>query len=76
MALPADGPAVTISAMNESENAIAEAEKAGFDLSLVDSNLRLTVEERMLRHDSALEFVLELRAIAANQPAKKHAISP
>ena len=51
--------------MNESENAIAVAEKAGFDLSLVDSNLRLTVEERMLRHDSALEFVLELRAAGA-----------
>lgn len=51
--------------MNEYEQAIAEAEKAGFDLSLIDSNLRLTVEERLLRHDAALELVLELRAAGA-----------
>ncbi len=51
--------------MNSGEKAIAEAERAGFDPSLVDSNLRLTVEERLLRHDSALEFVLELRAAGA-----------
>lgn len=42
--------------------AIAEAERAGFDLSLVDSNLELSVEERLLRHDAALEFKLALRA--------------
>ena len=51
--------------MNEHEQAIAEAEKAGFDLSLIDSNLRLTVEERLLRHDAALELVLKLRAAGA-----------
>ena len=51
--------------MNENEKAIAEAEKAGFDLSLIDSNLRLSVEERLLRHDAALEFALELRAAGA-----------
>jgi hypothetical protein len=51
--------------MNEHDQAIQEAELAGFDLSLIDSNLRLSVEERLLRHDAALELVLELRAAGA-----------
>ena len=42
--------------------AIAEAERAGFDLSLVDSNLALSIEERLLWHDAALEFKLALCA--------------
>jgi hypothetical protein len=42
--------------------AIAEAERAGFDLSLVDCNLAVTPERRCLHHASALEFALELRA--------------
>jgi hypothetical protein len=42
--------------------AIAEAEKAGFDLSLIDYNLSLTPEERVLQHAAALEFALALRA--------------
>jgi hypothetical protein len=42
--------------------AIAEAERAGFDLSLVDYNLSLTPEERCLQHAAALEFALALRA--------------
>ena len=46
----------------EAHAAIAEAERVGFDLSLVDSNLALSVEERLLRHDAALEFKLALRA--------------
>ena len=54
-----------VGGMNADERAIAEAEKAGFDLSLVDSNLRLSVEERLLRHDSALELVQALRAAGA-----------
>jgi hypothetical protein len=51
--------------MDSAEKVIAAAEKAGFDLSLVESNLALTPEERMLRHDSALELVLEMRAAGA-----------
>ena len=48
--------------IEQAHAAIAEAERAGFDLSLVDSNLALSVEERLLRHDAALEFKLALRA--------------
>lgn len=46
---------------DQARAAIAEAEKAGFDLSLVDSNLALSIEQRLLRHDAALEFKLALR---------------
>lgn len=48
--------------MTPDEQAIAEAEKAGFDLSLLDSNLALSPEQRVLRHDAALALMLELRA--------------
>jgi hypothetical protein len=47
--------------MNQHDQAIEEARKAGFDLNLIDCNLALTPEERMLRHDSALELAQELR---------------
>ena len=55
--------------MSLDENAIAEAERAGFDLSLVDSNLRLSFEQRALRHAAALALALELREAGL----KKHA---
>lgn len=47
--------------MSCDDKAIEEAERAGFDLSLVDSNLRLGYEERAARHEGALAFALELR---------------
>lgn len=61
--------------MNEHEKAIAEAERAGFDLSLVDSNLELSLEERMLRHDSALELVQEMRRAGAAMYAQAASIA-
>lgn len=48
--------------MSNDEKAIAEAEEAGFDLSLVDLNLELSPEERVLQHAAVLEFMLDLRA--------------
>jgi hypothetical protein len=42
-------------------DALEEARRAGFDLSLIDSNLALTPQERALRHESALELMLALR---------------
>jgi hypothetical protein len=51
--------------MTEDETAIAEAERAGHDLSIVDCNLRLSIEERLLRHDAALELALEFRRAGA-----------
>lgn len=48
--------------MNPVEQALEDARRAGIDLDLLDSNLALSYEERVLRHDSALELVFALRA--------------
>lgn len=51
--------------------AIENAEKAGFDLSLVDASLRLTPEERARQHDQALALVLEfdrIRQLRSEEP--------
>lgn len=42
--------------------ALAAAERAGIDLSLIDVNLSLSYEERLLSHDAALELVRAMRA--------------
>jgi len=51
----------SLAGMSVDEAAIAEAERAGHDLSLVDCNLRLSVEDRLMQHDAALEVVQEFR---------------
>jgi hypothetical protein len=38
-----------------------EAEAAGFDMSLVEENLRMTPWERMVQHDRALRTAIMLR---------------
>jgi len=38
------------------------AEEAGIDMSLIESNLRLGIAERLRRHDAALNTILKLRA--------------
>lgn len=48
---------------------IAEAKNAGFDLSLVDSSLALTHEQRAEQHDSALALVLEFDRIRHERDA-------
>ena len=49
----------------EQTKAIEEARRAGIDLDLLDSNLALSPEERVLRHESALELVRALREAGA-----------
>jgi hypothetical protein len=44
-------------------NAIEEAERAGFDMSLIDANLSYSYEKRVLLHDAALELALEFERI-------------
>lgn len=51
--------------MTNPEQAIEEAGRAGIDLDLLDSNLALTYEQRVLRHESALELVWALREAGA-----------
>ena len=61
----------------QSENrAIAEAELAGIDLSLVDASLALTHEERASQHDQALALVLEFDRIRRERDAKLESTAP
>ena len=44
-------------------NAWKKAEDYGFDMSLIESNLRLSSWERLKRHDRALQAVMRLGRI-------------
>jgi len=44
-------------------NSIEEAERAGFDSSLIDANLSYSYEKRVLLHDAALALALEMEKI-------------
>lgn len=41
-------------------SAVEEAERAGFDLSLIDDNLSLTYDQRAFQHQQALNLALEI----------------
>ena len=58
--------------MDNDQQALEEARRAGIDLALLDSNLALTCEQRVLRHESALELVRALRAngVVYEEPAR------
>lgn len=56
--------------MQDLAHAIEDAERAGFDLTLVDESLRLTHEERTRQHDQALALVLEFDRIRDQRNAK------
>ncbi len=51
--------------MDNPAQAIEDARRAGIDLSLLDSNLALTYEERVLRHASAQELMWALKEAGA-----------
>ncbi|RXK55267.1 hypothetical protein ESB00_05050 [Oleiharenicola lentus] len=51
--------------MDDPAQAIEEARRAGIDLALVDSNLALSYEERVLRHASAQELMWALKEAGA-----------
>ena len=53
--------------MSSATDAIAEAQRAGFDLSLVAHSLTLTPAERAQEHDGALALALELERIRGNE---------
>jgi hypothetical protein len=53
-----DAQIVVVDPKNE---ALETARQAGIDLSLIDSNLALSYEERVARHQDALELMLKLR---------------
>ena len=43
-------------------SAIEQAERAGFDSTLIDANLSYSYEKRVLLHDAALALALEMEA--------------
>ena len=45
----------------DKNSAWKRAEDTGFDMSLVESNLQLSVAERLRRHDVALNRILKMR---------------
>jgi hypothetical protein len=49
-----------VCAMAEPLNAIDEAERAGFDMRLLDANLSYSYEQRVVHHQEALDLVLAL----------------
>ncbi len=51
--------------MENPAQALEEARRAGIDLDLLDSNLGLTYEERVLRHESAQELIWALKEAGA-----------
>ena len=51
--------------MEQPNQALEVARRAGIDLDLLESNLALTYEQRVLRHESALELMLALKETGA-----------
>jgi hypothetical protein len=54
---------------------LEEARRAGIDLALLDSNLALTYEERVLRHASAQELMWALREVGAAYEKPAHPVA-
>jgi hypothetical protein len=46
--------------MSEPANPIEEAERAGFDLSLIEESLSYSYEQRALHHQAALNLAIEM----------------
>jgi hypothetical protein len=50
---------------------VIDAYKKDVDRTLLRENLKLTVEERFRKHESALQFALELRAAGARHRSQR-----
>jgi hypothetical protein len=59
------GKAPIVPSMNNPAQALEEARRAGIDLDLLESNLALSYEERVLRHESAQELMWALKEAGA-----------
>ena len=57
-------------------NAIADAERAGFDLSLIEANLSYSYDKRALLHDAALTLALEMEKIGRELRGDAQPTSP
>ena len=59
------GPRYSLSHMPDSAPTTDRFEQAGFDVSLIDANLRLDPEARALRHQGALDLLTTLSALGS-----------
>ena len=62
--------------MTTSVDAIEEAERAGFDLSLIDQSLSLSYEQRALQHQAALDLLLEMERAGQKLRDRDQPIDP
>ncbi len=62
--------------MTTSVDAIEEAERAGFDLSLIDQSLSLSYEQRALQHQAALDLLLEMERAGQKLRDRDQSIDP
>ena len=63
-------------AMNQAEQALAEARRAGMDLDLLDTLLALPVGERWRQHDAAVILAVKLeQAKKARDAGLQHALA-
>lgn len=54
----------------DDQAAIEAAEKAGFDVGLIESNLALSPAERWRQHSLALEMVFEMQQARLNRDTR------
>ena len=63
-------------AMNQAEQALAEARRAGMDLDLLDTLLALSVRERWRQHDAAVMLAVKLeQAKKARDAGLQHSLA-
>jgi hypothetical protein len=56
--------------MEQPDQALEDARRAGIDLDLLETNLALSVKDRWRQHDAALELALKLEAAGKVRDAK------
>ena len=61
--------------MEQPNQALEDARRAGIDLDLLETNLALSVKERWQQHDAAMELALKLEAAGKARDAKLQSIT-
>jgi len=61
--------------MEQPNQALEDARRAGIDLDLLDTNLALSVKERWLQHDAAMELAFKLEEAGKARDAKLRSIT-
>ena len=62
--------------MTHTMTAIEEAERAGFDMSLIEESLRYSYDKRAFQHQQALDLALELEEIGRQLRGESQSTAP